>query len=555
MNPLANLRHAMAPSVHPRSASSYSSRLQAAGASSLLLSLALAAFAACPACAQSFADLFNFTQNSGGSPPYPTLMAQGRDGNIYGVTTTGGTHNKGTVFKIGPSGGLRTLYSFDGPHGSTPIGGLTLGLDGNLYGMAELGGANEYGNIFRITPAGAFTVLYDFKGDTDGGLPVSPLIVGADGNFYGTSYPGAAFRMTPAGVVTVLAKTPTASAGPLVQAKDGSFYGVTEFGGKYSAGTVYRVAGSTSTILRSFNGPGGSYPTGGLVEGDDGNFYGTTTAGGSTNAGVIYRITPAGSYSVLVDFDGVHTADGYQSFAGMIAGADGYLYGVTIWGGENGAGVIFRMSTDGDYSVLRSFDVPHGTGAYATPIQHTDGKIFGMTNRGGVRGAGVVYSFTDGFQPFIRLLTTKGKVGDTVGILGKGFAEASSVEFNGAPASFHVISDTYMTATVPSGETGFITVNVTTGGYLTASHLYRVTPLITSVSPRNGKPGDAVIINGNGLIQAVSITVGGKSVTSYTVNSDGKVTFRVPVGAKTGKIVLKTPGGTATSGGNFTVTQ
>lgn len=554
MNPLASLWHAMASSVQPRSASHFGSRLQRGSVSRFLVSLAMAAFAAHPASAQSYLDLFNFAQNSGGSPPYPALMAEGRDGNIYGVTATGGMHSKGTIFKIGPSGGHTVLYSFDGPHGSTPIGGLTLGLDGNLYGMAELGGAHDYGDIFRITPAGAFTLLYSFTGNADGGLPVSPLIVGADGNFYGTSYPGAAFRMTPAGVVTVLAKTPTASAGPLLQAKDGSFYGVTEFGGRYSAGTVYRIAGSTSTILHSFNNPGGSFPVGGLVEGEDGNFYGTTTAGGGTNAGVIYRITPAGSYSVLVDFDGVHTADGYESYAGMIAGADGYLYGMTIWGGQYGAGVIFRMSTEGDYSVLHSFDVPHGDGAYITPIQHSNGKIFGMTNRGGVRGAGVVYSFTDGFQPFLRLLTTKGKVGDTVGILGKGFAEASSVEFNGDPASFHVISDTYMTATVPAGESGFITVNVS-AGYLTASHIYRVTPLITSVSPRSGKPGDSVTINGNGLIQTVSITVGGKAVGAYTVNSDGKITFRVPVGAKTGRVVLKTPGGTATSGGNFTVTQ
>ena len=502
--------------------------------------------------AAQYQDLHDIAVYSGTSS-YPLLLAEGRDNNLYGVTAVGGTHSKGTIFKVGPSSGFTVLYNFDGAHGSTPLGGLTLGPDGNLFGMAEREGANGYGNIFRITPAGAFTVLYSFKGGPDGGLPVSPLIVGADGNFYGTSYPGAAFRMTPAGAVTVISKIPTASYGPLLQAKDGAFYGVTEFGGKYSAGTVYRITGSTYTILHSFDGPSGSYPTGGLVEGEDGNFYGTTTAGGSTNAGVIYRISPSGSYHVMIDWDNKHTADGYQSFAGLVAGADGNLYGTTIWGGQYGYGVLFSMSIEGDYSVLYSFDVPHGNGAYATPIQHTNGKIYGITNRGGAGHYGVVYSFGNNQQPFLQLSTGLGSVGNQVGILGRGFAQASSVEFNGTPASFHVISNTFMTATVPSGETGFVTVNLASG-YLTSNHIFRVSPQITGFSPAGGKAGATVTLNGKGLIQAESITVGGAAVRSYTVNSDSRLTFQIPTGATNGRVVVKTPGGTALSPAIFTVT-
>lgn len=518
----------------------------------LLLSLALLLLCPKPARSQVYQDLHDIAVYSG-TLSYPWLLAEGRDNNLYGVTAVGGTHSKGTIFKVGPSGGFTVLYNFDGPHGSTPLGGLTLGPDGNLYGMAEREGAHGYGNIFRITSAGAFTVLYDFKGGPDGGLPVSPLIVGADGNFYGTSYPGAAFRMTPAGLLTVLSKIPTTSYGPLLQAKDGTFYGVTEFGGKYSAGTVYHIAGGASTIVHSFDGPSGCYPTGGLVEGPDGNFYGTTTAGGSTNAGVIYRISPSGGYHVLVDWDNVHTADGYQSFAGLIAGADGNLYGTTIWGGQYGYGVLFSMTTDGDYSVLYNFSVASGDGAYATPIQHTNGKIYGITNRGGAAHYGVVYSFSDNLDPFIQLTARSGQVGNQVGILGRGFAQASSVEFNGAPASFHVISNTFMTATIPSGETGFVRVNMASGD-LTSSRVFRVTPQLTGFSPASGKAGDTVTLTGSGLIQTEAITVGGKQVNSYTVNSDSKVTFRVPSTAKTGKIALTTPGGKAVSSRVFTVT-
>lgn len=530
-----------------------SARVRIGGIFLLLLPLALLLCRPQPACGQGYLDLHDFGALAG-TPQFPWQMAQGRDGNLYGVTGTGGQHSKGTIFKIGPSGGFTLLHSFDGPHGSTPVGGLTLGLDGNLYGMAEEGGAHGMGNIFRITPAGAFTALYEFKGGADGEEPVSPLIVGSDGNFYGTSYPGTAFRITPAGVFTVISKIPNFTQGPLLQAKDGSFYGVSDYAGKNNVGSVFRISGGTYTILHSFDGPSGYDPTSGLVEGSDGNFYGTTTAGGAGNKGVIYRITPSGSYHIMMEW-GLSTPIlvGYQAFAGLVAGADGNLYGVTIWGGQFGNGVVFSLTTDGDYSVLYSFDAPTGVGAYASLVQHTNGKLYGITNRGGAAQDGVIYGLNGGLEPFVRIITRAGLVGDTVGILGKGFAQVSAVEFNGTPASFHVISNTYMTATVPSGETGFVTAELPSG-YLTSNGIFRVKPQLAGFSPAKGKVGDALTINGKGLIQTVNITVGGKPVTVYTVNSDSKLTTKVPAGAKTGKLVITTPGGKVTSIATFTVT-
>ncbi len=71
------------------------------------------------------------------------MMAQGRDGNLYGTTPTGGVKSVGIVFKITTCGYSETiLYQFDTTHGSTPNGGLVLGADGNLYGTTEFGGAN-----------------------------------------------------------------------------------------------------------------------------------------------------------------------------------------------------------------------------------------------------------------------------------------------------------------------------------------------------------------------------------------------------------------------------
>jgi uncharacterized protein (TIGR03437 family) len=63
-----------------------------------------------------------------------------------------------------------------------------------------------------------------------------------------------------------------------------------------------------------------------------------------------------------------------------------------------------------------------------------------------------------------------------------------------------------------------------------------------------------VVITGESFTRATSVTFGGVKATSFTVNSDEQITATVPSGAKTGKIDVNTPGGTAVSAGTFTVT-
>jgi hypothetical protein len=176
-----------------------------------------------------------------------------------------------------------------------------------------------------------------------------------------------------------------------------------------------------------------------------------------------------------------------------------------------------------------------------------------LTSRGGTAFNGVVYRFDTGLANFISTTSPVGLAGKPVGILGDGLSGATSVEFNGTPASFHVVSNHFLTATVPAGETGFVKVT-TTAGALLSSKVFRVTPQITGFNPPSGKVGDSITLSGTGLIQAEAVTVGGVPVTAFTVNSDLRVTFRVLSGAKTGKVRITTPGGSATSSATFTVT-
>ena len=71
-------------------------------------------------------------------------------------------------------------------NGTRPQAGLVLGPDGNFYGTTRHGGSNSVGTIFRFTPGGVFTSLFSFK-DTNGFGPQAGLALGQDGNFYGTT--------------------------------------------------------------------------------------------------------------------------------------------------------------------------------------------------------------------------------------------------------------------------------------------------------------------------------------------------------------------------------
>jgi hypothetical protein len=109
-------------------------------------------------------------------------------------------------------------------------------------------------------------------------------------------------------------------------------------------------------------------------------------------------------------------------------------------------------------------------------MQHTDGKIYGMTRLGGPSNDGVIYTLDLGLGPFVRLEQSWGRIGQTGGILGQGLTGTTSVSLNGIPATFTVVSDTFIEATVPvGGTTGYVTVT-TPSGTLTSNVPFHVIP-------------------------------------------------------------------------------
>lgn len=424
--------------------------------------------------AQTYTDLLNFDGVHGYSPVYPQILAQGRDGNLYGTAplSYGGG---GVVFRLALDGTTKILHTFNGSDGKLPYSGLVLGRDGNFYGTTSRGGSNGQGTIFKITPAGSLTTLYNFT-VSDG--PSTALPVQApDGFFYGTTW-RTAYKISSSGAFTSLVSLwggDAVGSFSLVQALDGDFYGTTTGGGASNEGFMFKMTPQGNmTILYNFDAHAPAF-TAQLAQASDGNFYGTTSQGGNYKGGIAFKLTPRGAISSLHDFpDPNNPGDGSNPDAGLVQASDGNFYGVTGSGSTVNCGVIFEIAADGGYSILFDFDSAQGCGPESTPTQHTNSKLYGLTAVGGTHNLGAGYSFDLGLPAFVALLPGLGAVGDTIDFLGQGFTGTTSVSFNGIAASFEVKSDTFLEAIVPSGATTGAATVAAPGGTLASKQPFHV---------------------------------------------------------------------------------
>ncbi len=294
------------------------------------------------------------------------------------------------------------LYSFGGSSDAAdPYHTLILGSDGDFYGTTLAGGANNTGAIFKVAPSGTESVFYSFAG-----IPYAGLVQSSDGNIYGTTASGGSsgrgtvFEITPSGTETALYSFPAGSSEPytgLIQGSDGNFYGTTGANGTSDDGTVFKITPSgTETVLHAFakSGTDGQIPYAGLIQGSDGNFYGTTYFGGANGLGTVFKVTPSGTETVLYSFAG--GSDGEHPYAGVVQGSDGNFYGTTYQGGTSGFGTVFKLTPSGTETVLYTFAGASVDGASpeAGVIQGTDGNFYGNTLQGGASGLGTVFKLT-----------------------------------------------------------------------------------------------------------------------------------------------------------------
>jgi glucose/arabinose dehydrogenase len=148
-----------------------------------------------------------------------------------------------------------------------------------------------------------------------------------------------------------------------------------------------------------------------------------------------------------------------------------------------------------------------------------------------------------------------GGAGAQVAIRGTYLAGATAVTFNGTPATFSVVWDTWLVIMVPPGATtGPISVT-TAAGTTTSAGDFTVlpTPSISSFSPTSGPAGTTVTISGLNFTGATAVKFNGTNAQSFTVDSDTQITAIVAAGTTSGTISVTGPYATATSAGSFTV--
>jgi len=360
--------------------------------------------------ATDFSVVFNF-DGTHGSEPVEEVLAEDKDGNMWGTTLGGGDRGDGTIFKLTPDGSITTIYSFD--VWTAPFG-LVLGVDGNFYGVGVSSGV-----VYRVTPLGEYTVLHTFRGD-DGTTP-SALIQAKDGSFYGTTQAGGSkgggtiFKITPAGVFTKLYDFESYQPyqqRSLMQANDGMFYGVALLGGSSKActggcGTVFRFNPTGKfKVIHEFAATDGSGPNS-LMQARDGRFYGTTYEGGDltkcqsydvkVGCGTVFRINTKGThFKTLRMFE---QSNGNNPEGPLVEGPDGRFYGVCESGSprKTAGGNVYSIGPSGSLKILHVFSGPDGLFPEGGLLQHSNGKLYGTTQEGGTGAGGVVFSVDVGF--------------------------------------------------------------------------------------------------------------------------------------------------------------
>jgi uncharacterized repeat protein (TIGR03803 family) len=359
--------------------------------------------------AQSFCVLYAFSGGADGDQPYGGLV-MGSSGILYG-TTVGGGQGGGVVFSVKKStckqGANTVLHRFGSKDGDglAPFDTLRVDPTGKyLYGTTLNGGSANAGTVFRLTIQGNKEEIINVSENWGLANPYAGL-TGTDTDLYGVAYNSGTKNMGgvfgPNGrVLHNFGSITNDGANPYggVVVSKGRIYGTTRYGGGGNPGngTVYSVNtnGSGYKVLHRFSGPSdGTQPYSKLlVDESTGNIYGTTIMGGKYNQGTIFEMSPAGKILRQYNF-GAQANDGEEPAGNLVMDAQHNIFGTTIYGSANGNGVIYKLDSSFQMTVLHAFGVLDGGHPEGGLMMDSSGDLYGTAPNLGLYGSGTVFRF------------------------------------------------------------------------------------------------------------------------------------------------------------------
>jgi uncharacterized repeat protein (TIGR03803 family) len=349
---------------------------------------------------------------------------QASDGYFYGMTSLGGTHDIGIIYKFDPTTSTLTqLHDF----GSIPNDGIfgTASLiqasNGMFYGVTQSGGSGGQGILFELDPVTlSYAIKHSFGSNVNDGLnPAGELVEAANGKLYGMTTSGAPngggiiYEFDP-GTNVYISKyefDPNVGAfpaGALAAASNGNLYGLTVSGNNNQGMIFEYAAGATSiNVVAEFDDTNGGFPAGTLTE-TNGKLYGITNSGGDNFNGVIFEFDPTTStITKKFDFDGSNT--GGSSQGSLALSPSGKLYGMTSFGGANDVGTLFEYDIlTNTFTKRIDFDRTTGLPGYGTPFFTPDGKMHGIMTTGGTNNTGLMFEYDPTTNAFDNKLSFMG---------------------------------------------------------------------------------------------------------------------------------------------------
>jgi len=328
---------------------------------------------------------YTFAEATGGQPAGGLLQAT--DGNLYGTTTYGGESNDGVFFKITAAGAYTVLHQFAGGNdGANPMTAPIEGADGNIYGVTS-GFPTANATVYKYTPVGGnFSTVYSLGNVVATSLiqATNGNLYGTTANSYGFDTCGGIFEITTSGTLVwsyvIPCKPGNESLGAtpvqIIQASDGNFYGVdAQGGGSSNYGAIFKVdqAGNYSVIYTLPNDIQFAAGPFGLMQATDGNLYGVTEAGGQYYDGTLFKVTTSGEFTRLYSFNG---KNGNGPLAAPVQATNGLFYGTTELGGKNNAGTVY--SYNAGLAPFVAFVLP--TGALGQSAQILGQNLTGTTS-------------------------------------------------------------------------------------------------------------------------------------------------------------------------------